>query len=483
MIPRYLTLLPLAFFALMCQSLPDDGRPREALRIRIASEPSHLNPMLSAQTTARQIERNIFCPLEEYHPFTLALEPVLLKAKPQITFLDEGEHAGGTRFDMEIMEAATWDDGKAVTGYDYLFTMKLALNPYLSHTNWADQIEIYADIIIDPAQPKKITVFTNEQYVLGEDVVCGFPVYPAHIYDSSQSMADVDFATLLDYQAEANPTLDERLKAYADQFNDPNFSRKVVAGCGPYRLVDWSPGQRISLEKKEDWWGADLAERHPILVAGPSRLDYYIIPDEQTALTSLKDGRIDIVSTISPEQFSALEAYNERENTLSLTASPVFQYYYIAFNNQHPILSDVNVRTALSHLMNIDELIQQLFGGLAVRTVGPIHPSKQQYNHQVEPIPYDPMTAESLLRESGWTDQNGDGVLDKAISGQIRPLSLKIYTTRSQLSQDVAILLQQSARQVGSRLRSYPMIFESRYRRCERETMTWLPWAPPSHQA
>ncbi len=420
----------------------------DILRIRLSSEPDRLNPILSRQGTAVQIERFIFSPLLDYNPYTLELEPVLLKSRPDIDFI-EGEDGSDTRIEMEIREDALWDDGSAITGFDYLFSMKIALNPYLANQSWANYVSKIAQISVDSVEHHKFTVVLSGKYFLAEEIAGAFLVYPRHIYDPEGVYDSISYTTCLNYRPDENQVLDKKLQEYAERFNSDRYSREVVQGSGPYELLEWISGQHVLLKQKSDWWGEGKTDLHPYLQTGADQLHYLIIPDNQTALTALKDGQLDVVSSISPEDFADLMRYNEENGGLELLTPSVLQYYVIAYNNRHPILSRLKVRQALSRLMNVDELIEELFYGMGVRIIGPVHPSKSYYNDLLTPIPFEPEKAKDLLTEDGWKDSDGDGILDQVINGKNEKMEFSFLTFRSKLSQDVAILLSEAAADVG----------------------------------
>jgi peptide/nickel transport system substrate-binding protein len=66
--------------------------------------------------------------------------------------------------------------------------------------------------------------------------------------------------------------------------------------------------------------------------------------------------------------------------------------------------------------------------GLADPIESPIYPGRPEYNDKLAPWPYDPAKARALLAEAGWTDSDGDGVLDKELDGKRVPLRFEIIS-------------------------------------------------------
>ena len=442
-----------------CQSDVSSAQASDSLHIRITEEPDRLNPMLSKLAVSSQIENMTFLPLADFNPVTLELEPVLLVSHPSETVIQTGKLQGSARYSMEILPEARWDNGTPVTGNDYEFTMRAALNPYLVNASWKSYISIIDSIIVHKENPKKIDVLVGEPYILNEEVLCGFPIYPEHIYDSIGLMRQVPFDILKNWGEVTAPEHQKILETFAELFNDPIYSRNIVESCGPYALLEWQSNQQIILEKKEDWWGRDLINKHPKLEAHFSKLIYHIIPDEQTAITSLKGGALDILPNISNEQFVQLQQYNVEFQAFNLASPSIPRYFYIGFNNEHTVLKDKMVRKALSHVFDKDQIIDDLFLGLATPVVGPVSPSKPYYANHLNPITLDIEKAKEILYTQGWVDLNGDRILDKNIEGEIESLRFTLLTTPSSLSQDLGLILKENALKAGIDIEILPMEF------------------------
>ncbi len=75
----------------------------------------------------------------------------------------------------------------------------------------------------------------------------------------------------------------------------------------------------------------------------------------------------------------------------------------------------------------------------------------------VEPLPHDPEAARRLLAEAGWTDTNGDGIVDRG--GQ--PLRFTMMVSENRLRQDLATVIQNQLRQVGIDMQVRVMEFQT----------------------
>ncbi len=418
---------------------------------RLPAEPDRLNPVLTINTYANVVNGLMFHSLLAFDPATLKLEPQLARSRPAVdTAAGPGE---GPSYTFEIFPEARWGNGEPVTGRDVAFTLKAIFNPQVGAGPIRSSLDFIRDIEIDPGNEKLFVVYTNRPYILAEESISNLVILPEYRYDpdgllrefSLADLADTDSATRLAEQEDA-------LRQFAEAFNAPRYSREpeAVGGSGAYRLEAWETGQRIVLTRKDNWWGDDLGSEVANLEARPEKVVFRIIPETVTAMSALKDEAIDVTAQIDAKDFSELrknEVFNRR---FSLHAPGSLIYYYIGLNTRHPLLDDRRVRRALAHLVDVDQVIDELFYGLAERTVGPVHPSKPYYHDGLALIQYDPDRARALLDEAGWTDRDGDGVLEKNIDGEEREMRLNyLVSAGSQFARNLSLLLQDNFRQAG----------------------------------
>ncbi len=449
----FVFLILLLFLVSACRDEPVAPKTFIEIRARLAADPDRINPMISSSGYASEVYKLTHFPLLEYHPITLELEPIIARSLPVETPIDTGILAGGMAYTYEIRSEATWDDGTPITGNDYIFTLKAALNPLVKANSWRGFLSFIHDVIVTPDNPRRFTVLTTERYFLGMPATGNFNLYPAHIYDPHGLMADIplrDFTHTETIEALANT--DTRLAEFAAMFTSDAYSRDTsfVQGAGPYRLASWEAGQEIVLDRKSPWWGDGLTGQGEQFTAKPDRIRYKIIADEQAALTLLQDGGLDVVGELTPTAFKAMQADTVDKSGFDTHLPVYMQYYFIALNNHNPKLSDPLVRRALAHCLDLDLGIQSILEGLGERIIGPFHPSKSYYNREIKPVTFDPAEARQLLASAGWSDTNGNGTVDKQINGKTVEMKLTILLAAgSEVGRNLGLLLQQGAQQAG----------------------------------
>ena len=68
---------------------------------------------------------------------------------------------------------------------------------------------------------------------------------------------------------------------------------------------------------------------------------------------------------------------------------------------------------AISDAIKKDEIMRGVLRGRGKPATGPYKPGTWAYNDKVKSYSYDPAKARELLKQAGWADANGDGLLDK----------------------------------------------------------------------
>ena len=285
----------------------------------------------------------------------------------------------GLSITFKLREGSVFSDGHPVHAEDVVFTFDLMLDPGLN----APGILSYFEHVLGCEALDERTVryrFSRPYFKSLEMVGGGIPVLPKHIY--------------------------ERFT-----IEDMNTKPGLLIGSGPYMLEDplgWQPGTQITLVRNERYWGPR-----------PSfdRLVFRQIEDPTAQQAAFRNQEIDVFN-IPAEQFEVLKddlALNEvgtRFRYLSMTSG----YSYVGWNQMRKgkptPFADKRVRQAMTMLINRDDIARRVYSGLAYTASGPFSPGGLQEKPELEPWPYDPEAARQLLREAGWEDRDGDGILD-----------------------------------------------------------------------
>lgn len=433
--------------AYFCTNSVDFKRTGNSVVVRLESDADRLNTILTQTQYGRIPSDLAHLNLMTFND-SFELVPYLVKAQPIIKDLPNG----AVSFTFEMLDEAVWDDGKPVTGKDYLFTLKTILNPKIEGA-LGPFVEEIKDVQIDPKNPKRFTVVMSPKTIYSLDYATNsFSVIPEHILDPKGLMKAIPFSDLINPDKAEALAANPKVIEFAELFSSPAYSNdpKYLVGCGPYRIESWTAGEKIVTKKKKDWWGDKFAKTNPLFTAFPDEIIFKIIVDPAATTAAIKNEEIDATNRLTPEDFMALqqnEAVSERYNFLNPTT---MTYFCIATNTRNPKLADKRVRKAIAHVLDVEELIQELYLGFGERICSPVPLNSPEYNKSLKPIPFDINKAKALLAEAGWKDSNNNGIVDKMIDGKSTELSLSyFYTAGRETAQQMALLLQDNAKKAG----------------------------------
>jgi peptide/nickel transport system substrate-binding protein len=127
--------------------------------------------------------------------------------------------------------------------------------------------------------------------------------------------------------------------------NDFGTARGGVLGTGPYVFDHWTSGQEVVLRKNQNYWNQANAGYLDTIV-------YKIIPDDNTRITGLRTGEIDYTGN---PPLTLLPVINADPNLKAITYGS-FSIVFLAFNTQRAPFTDINVRKAIHHALDLESL-------------------------------------------------------------------------------------------------------------------------------
>ncbi|SDE71726.1 peptide/nickel transport system substrate-binding protein [Blastococcus fimeti] len=185
-------------------------------------------------------------------------------------------------------------------------------------------------------------------------------------------------------------------------------------GTGPFRFVDRVRGQRITLERNEEYWG----ERAKL-----SRVVFRPLPDASTRAAALRAGEVDMIAAPSPD---SLQNLRDAGFVVSEGAPP--HLWFLSLNVAEGPTSDVRVRQAINLAIDRDGLVSDLLKDTAVPAQSVLPPANAAAVPDPDAYGYDPEEARRLLAEAGFAD-GFSTVLTTSTSGsgQIIPVEMAEY--------------------------------------------------------
>lgn len=372
----------------------NEARYGETLYVGILTDAWSLDPIHIQTTTGMRVylDAGVGESLYRWSVEEQTYLPWLATALPEIS-------NDGLSYRIPLRQDVTFHNGAAFDAHDMVYSMQRILNP----ENKSYIYQKYAEVI--------------EQVEALDD-------YTLHI-----RLKTPDNAFLAKLAGpEVSPVSQEAVEQAGQ-----DYGTKVVVGTGPFRFVEWSQGDRIVLERFDDYWQDDLPYLDSVV--------FKIIPEETTALLQLRLEEIHILEEAPRKDINTLARQAPNITVQILTG---IQHEQIYLNTAHPPFDDVRVRQALAYALDRQTIIDTVFDGYALESVGPYHPWAWIHNPDwTQPYPYNPEKARQLLKEAGYGPQN--------------PLKFELMATNQDLFVDQAVIVQAQLKEIGVQVDVLPL--------------------------
>lgn len=375
-------------------SPPEDGVPAygDAITEGVIGEPSILIPMLAGDSASHAVAGHIFNGLVKYDTDLSVIGD--LAESWEIS-------SDGLVITFHLRKGVKWTDGVEFTAEDVLFGYLTIIDEKTPTAYKEDFLQVQTAEVIDPYT---FRVTYAKPFAPALTSWGSLVVLPKHLLQGK----DITKA---------------------------DFGRNPV-GLGPYRLSDWSPGQQVELSSNHGYF-----EGRPYI----DRYIYRIIPDPATMFLELKAGSVDFMG-LTPLQYTKQTDTDFFRTKYQKFRYPVFSYTYLGFNLKHPWFQDRRVRQAFAHAIDRNEIVDVVLFGLGRPATGPYVPNTWPYNPDVRSYAFDQAKAKALLKEAGWEDRDGDGILEKDKT----PFEFTILTNMGNtLRKNTATIIQWRLAQIG----------------------------------
>ena len=316
----------------------------------------------------------------------------------------------GVTYTFYLNKDAKWHDGVDVTAEDVKFSFDAMANPDLGSSyqqNFRDTVASWRVIDDDTFEVVAKEPLITFLYDLASVVI------PKHIWES---------VPINEWRTDGGAT-----------GQDPSR----VVGSGAFKFVEWKQGDSISYVRNDDYY-----QKKPYV-------DSYVIrvwPDQTSVINALISGEIDVAG-LEPADVESIKATPGLKVATYPTRS--FTFY---LTNMDPtkteLFLDANVRKAMFHALDRDSVANDILLGNAIVAVGtqPVISYAYDPNRIETKYDFDPEKSKALLAEAGWTDSDGDGIVDK--DGQ--PFSFELlYSSGSPTVDQLIAYLQDAWRAVG----------------------------------
>lgn len=305
---------------------------------------------------------------------------------------------------FHLREDVLWSDGAPVTAEDVRWTWQAQTHPEVA---W--EASYFKDNITDVEVVNPHTVrFHFHQ------------VHPAQLLQANEGV-------ILPKHAWSR-------KPFSEWRKSRNWFYENRVTNGPFEMESWKQDEEIVLTRNKSYF----EEGVPYL----DRAVFRIVPDQTSQISQLFSGDLDYITNVPPDDARIIRDNDE----LVLRDYWSIGFIFITWNNESPLFSDARVRRALTMAIDRQGIVDALWGEFARTTTSPIVDTVWAHNRDIQPWPYDPERAKHLLAEAGWTDTDGDGILDKGG----RPFRFEILNhTGNRQREDATVIAQQQLREIG----------------------------------
>lgn len=297
----------------------------------------------------------------------------------------------------------------------------------------AEKWEISKDNKVFTFFIRKDAVFHNGQPVTAEDVKFSFdaifePKYEAaHLrpyYEGLVKVEVLDTHTIRftardlyfnNFESAATLTVLPK-SVYGNVEKSKRMNRELVCS-GPYVLAKFDRGQNIHLKKFDKWWGIKDDSTKGAYNFDNVFMRFY--KDENVELERAKKGELDYLE-MRVEAFMKKTTGAPWGKTLlkhKVANSAPKSYGFVGWNFRKELFKDKNVRVALAHLLNREEMNKKFRYGMSELANSPVY-LKSEYNPGIKAIEFSPKKAQELLEKAGWTDKDKNGILEKTLNGK-----------------------------------------------------------------
>ncbi|MBI3978406.1 MAG: hypothetical protein HY331_09505 [Chloroflexi bacterium] len=180
---------------------------------------------------------------------------------------------------------------------------------------------------------------------------------------------------------------------YYQEVGRERFSTQPV-GAGPYKLIEWIKGDKVTLEAFPDYYlGAPKIKR----------LIFRNVKEAATRVAMLQSGEADVIDNVPPQYLGPFQSDPNYTVQVVRTTREVF----IGMNYLKPDPNpyrDIRVRQALNYAVDWDSIIKNVLRGNAFRLSSLVGGRHAGYDTSLKPYPYDVAKAKELMAAAGYAN-------------------------------------------------------------------------------
>jgi peptide/nickel transport system substrate-binding protein len=362
------------------ETAPEPAEPSEPATVRIGwgGSPDSLNPGLGVLSEAYTIYELVYDTM-----YQLQLDGTYtLELAEDVQVSDDG-----TVYTYTLRDGITFHDGEPLTADDVVFTYNL-------YSEQADFpfLPVYTEYFASVEAPDEQTVVLtlSEPIPNIESQLVFLYVLPEHIWSAAENPAE--------------------------------FENAEMIGSGPFRLTEYRQNEFVNLAAVKDHY-----------LQGPQvdGVVFQTFENQDALVQALRTGQVDMITEMPN---TAVASLRNAEN-VEIASGPPFSPSLsdIIFNvveeencppddgvcSGHPALRDRNVRLALAHATDKQNIIDVVLLGLGTPGITVIPDGLGVFfNDQIQDYEFNIELANQTLDDAGFLDSDGDGVREMPGGGE-----------------------------------------------------------------
>ncbi|MDI3533891.1 MAG: peptide/nickel transport system substrate-binding protein [Thermosediminibacterales bacterium] len=332
-----------------------------SINIGLTSKIESLNPLMTQNKENEELINLVFDGLVKPDE-NLLFQPAIAR-KWEVS-------ENGLDWTFYLRDDVYWHDGFHLTSQDVIFTFDKVFAEGENST-WKEKMSNIANYYAFDEKTIKIELYQPDASFLS---IMTIKILPQHLLETGE---------------ENSGKLEEA------------FSQKPV-GTGPYKIQNWDHQKNIiELTANDNYY-----LKRPYI----DKIIFKTYEDIDSLRNAFDSGEIDIL-TIEPSDWAL---YQEKEK-VEIYEYPRLYYDFMALNlsGKPAFFKDINLRKALIYGIQREKILQEVLLGRGFTINSPIPSISWAFNPNLIEYRFQPEKAAELLKQSGWSDTDNNGILDK----------------------------------------------------------------------
>ncbi|MEG4286609.1 ABC transporter substrate-binding protein [Microcoleus sp. A006_D1] len=324
----------------------------------------------------------------------------------------------GKKIVFNLREGLKWSDGEPMTTDDIIFSYeKIYFNDKIP-SGLKDTLRVGISRQLPKLKKidsRRVEFSVAEPFAPFVRFAGGIPILPAHILQ--------EYVT--NTEADGKPK-------YLSAWGTDTDPQKIV-GNGQYRMLSYTPNQRVVLERNPYFWRKDAEGNSQPFI---QQIVWQIIENTDTQLLNFRSGDLDTLD-VQPEVFPLLKREDKRGKYTVFNGGPDTGSVFMCFNlnkgrnaQNQPFVDAVKsrwfaakeFRQAIAYGINRDAMTNNIYRGLGAPLHSPIPAQSPFYlspEQGLKTYSYDPQKSKELLLSAGFK-YNSNGELLDAEGNKVR---------------------------------------------------------------